>query len=134
VNFVLDTNAVSEAEKPRPNSGFIEWHDRQDAAHLFITSMTIAEVWHGFHRLKRSHPDYESIRRFAEGLAGNYRVLNFDARAATIWGQITAQTDGPLPLRDSIIAAIALSRGFRFVTRDTSPFERMNCNVLNPWK
>jgi toxin FitB len=134
VNFVLDTNAVSEPEKPQPNPGFIEWHDNQDAAHLFITSMTIAEVWHGFHRLKKSHSDYERIRRFAEGLPINFRVLNFDARAAAIWGRITGQTDGPLPLRDSIIAAIALSRGYRVVTRDTSPFERMNCKVLNPWR
>jgi len=40
---------------------------------------------------------------------------------------------GPLPLRDSLIAAIARSRGHRIVTRDTTPFERMGCKVIDPW-
>jgi predicted nucleic acid-binding protein len=38
-----------------------------------------------------------------------------------------------LPLRDSLIAAIARSRGYRIVTRDVVPFERLGCKVVNPW-
>ena len=60
MNFVLDTNAVSETEKP-------------------------------LHR--------------------KFRVLNFDSRAAAFWGEMTARASGPLPLRDSFIAAIVRSRG-----------------------
>lgn len=134
MNFVLDTNAVSETEKPRPNPGFMAWHDFQDPAHLFITTVTLAEVWHGFHCLEPRHPDYERIKRFATDLPRKYRVLNFDTRAAAIWGEMTAQASGPLPLRDSLIAAIVRSRGQRIVTRDTAPFERMGCKVVDPWK
>lgn len=134
MNFVLDTNAVSETEKPRPNPGFIAWHDAQDPAHLFITTVTLAEVWHGFHCLEPNHSDYESIKKFASDLPRKNRVLNFDTRAAAIWGEMTAQANGPLPLRDSFIAAIVRSRGQRIVTRDTAPFERMGCKVVDPWK
>jgi predicted nucleic acid-binding protein len=134
VNFVLDTNAVSETEKPRPNSGLIGWHDLQDPAHLFITSVTVAEVWYGFHSLRPNHPDYDRIKKFATDLPRKYRVLNFDVRAAALWGELTAAAKGPLPLRDSLIAAIARSRGHRIVTRDTAPFERMGCKVIDPWK
>jgi len=45
VNFVLDTNAVSETEKPRPDAGLVAWHDAQDLAHLFITTVTLAAVF-----------------------------------------------------------------------------------------
>ncbi len=134
MNFVLDTNSVSETEKPRPNPGFMTWHDAQDPAHLFITTVTLAEVWHGFHCLAPEHPDYDRIKRFATDLPRKYRVLNLDARAAAIWGKLTAQANGPLPLRDSLIAAIVRSRGYRIVTRDTSPFERMGCKVVDPWR
>ena len=134
MNFVLDTNAVSETRKPRPNSGLLDWLHAQDPAHLFITTVTLAEVWHGFHCLPPNHPDYNSIKRFATDLPRKYRVLNFDTRAAAIWGEMTAQANGPLPLRDSLIAAIVRSRGHRIVTRDTTPFERMGCKVVNPWK
>ncbi len=47
---------------------------------------------------------------------------------------MTAQANGPLPLRDSLIAAIVRSRGHRIVTRDTKPFERLGCKVVDPWK
>ena len=133
MNFVLDTNAVSELERPQPNSGFMDWHDLQDPAHLFITTISLAEVWHGFHCLPPNHADYDSIKRFATDQPRKYRVLNFDARAAAIWGELTAQANGTLPLGDSFIAAITRARGHHIVTRDTVPFERLGCKVVNPW-
>ena len=134
MNFVLDTNAVSEMRKPRPNPGLIAWQDAQDPARLFITTITLAEVWHGFYCLPPGHADYDSIKRFATGLPTKYRVLNFDARAAKLWGEVIAGASGPLPLRDSLIGAIVRSRGYRIVTRDASPFDRMGCKVVNPWQ
>jgi predicted nucleic acid-binding protein len=134
VNFVLDTNAVSETEKPRPNPNFIAWLDAQDPAHLFITTISVGEVWNGFHCLEPNHRDYNRIKIIAMELPRRYRVLNFDLRAAAIWGALTANASGLLPLRDSFIGAIALSRGYQIVTRDIAPFARMGCKVLNPWK
>ena len=72
MNFVLDTNAVSETAKPRPNASLIDWLAAQDAAHLFITTITMAEVWNGFHRLQPEHPDYERIKIFASDLPRKY--------------------------------------------------------------
>lgn len=102
MNFVLDTKAVSETEKPRPNPGYVAWRDSQDRAHLFITTNTLAEVWQGFHSLEPNHPDYVRIKAIATDLPRTYRVLNFDTRAAAIWGKLTAKVN-PLPLRDSFI-------------------------------
>jgi len=133
LNFVLDTNAVSETRKPRPNTGLLGWLYAQDPAQLFVTTITLAEVWNGFYSLPQNHADRESINRFAAELPRKYRVLNFDAQAAAIWGELTAQANGPLPLRDSLIAAIVRSRGHRIVTRDTAPFERLGCKVVAVW-
>ena len=134
MNFILDTNAVSEIEKPRPNPGFIAWYEIQDPARLFVTTVTLAEVWNGFHSLEPNHPDYDRIKRIATDLPRKYRVLNFDTRAAAIWGEMTAAVNGPLPLRDSFIGAIVRSCGHRIVTRDTAPFLRMGCKLVDPWK
>jgi len=133
VNFVLDTNAVSETEKPRPNPGYVAWRDTQDRSHLFVTTITLAEVWQGFHNLEPNHPDYNRVKAIAMELPRTYRVLNFDPRAAAIWGELTAKRNA-LPLRDSFIGAIARSRGYQVVTRDAAPFERMGCKVVNPWR
>ena len=133
MKFVLDTNAVSEMAKPKPNRGLVEWHLAQNAADLFVTTITLAEVWEGFYSLNVSHREYDRIKRFASGLEQQYRVLNFDRRAAAAWGEIVSKANGPLPLRDSFIAAIVRSRSHRIVTRDTGPFQRMGCKVENPW-
>ena len=66
----------------------VELAVRKDSANLFVTTVTLAEVWHGFHSLRPDHPDYDSIKKFATDLPRNYRVLNFDTRAAAIWGEI----------------------------------------------
>ena len=108
------------------------WRDAQERARLFITTITLGEAWLGLHRLPKNHPDYESIKQYIGNLPMTCRVLNFDLRAAAIWGELTAKANGPLPLRDSFIGAIARSRGYRIVTRDVAPFERMGCKVLNP--
>lgn len=131
---MLDTNAVSETRKPRPNHGFVTWLSQQDSANLFTTSVTLAEVWNGFHSLPPGHTDYEGIKVFASELPRRFRILNFDSRSAAIWGEMTARAGGPLPLRDSFIAAIARARGYRIVTRDVLAFERMGCRVVSPWK
>jgi toxin FitB len=133
VRFVLDTNAVSEFAKPRPNEGVSNWRQTQNAADLFVTTVTVGEVWQGFHKLSPNHRDYDRIKRFASELPEIYRILNFDSKASEIWGELIAKATAPFPLRDSFIAAIALSRGYRVVTRDSEVFERMGCKVVNPW-
>jgi predicted nucleic acid-binding protein len=103
--------------------------------HTFsLPPFLLGEVRSGFHRLPPGHADYESIKRFATNLPRTDRVLNFDLRAAAIWGELTATATGPLPLRDSFIGAVARSRGYQIVTRDVGPFERMSCKVLSPWR
>lgn len=64
---------------------------------MFVTTITMGEVWQGFHRLHPSHPDYARIKTFANDLARRYRVLNLDARAAAMWGRMTAEAAQPLP-------------------------------------
>lgn len=134
MNFVLDTNAVSEARKTRPDLEFMAWLVAQEPAHLFITTITLGEAWLGFHRLPPNHSDYQNIKGFVTNLPIIYRVLKYDLRAAEVWGELTAKSAGPLPLRDSFIAAITRSRGYRIVTRDVEPFERMGCKVVCPWR
>jgi hypothetical protein len=134
VNFVLDTNAVSETRKSIPSPGLMAWLEAQEPAHLFITTITMGEAWLGLHRLPTNHPDYEGIKRYITNLPMTYRVLKFDLRAAAMSGELTAKAGAPLPLRDSFIGAIARSRGYQVVTRDVAPFQRMGCKVLNPWQ
>ena len=51
MSFLLDTNAVSEWVKPRPNPGLIEWIESTDEDRVFVSVITFAELRYGVERL-----------------------------------------------------------------------------------
>jgi hypothetical protein len=51
VNFLLDTNAVSEWVKPRPNPGLIGWMESADEDRIFISVVSLAELRYGVERM-----------------------------------------------------------------------------------
>jgi predicted nucleic acid-binding protein len=44
---LLDTNIVSEASKPRPSIAVADWIVNEADSDLFISTLTIAEIWRG---------------------------------------------------------------------------------------
>src|SRR2546427_660677 len=55
MNYLLDTNVVSEWVKPQPDIGVIEWLEQIDEDRAFICAVTIAELRHGIERLARGN-------------------------------------------------------------------------------
>src|SRR3546814_13840787 len=53
VNFLLDTNVVSEWVKPQPNAGVIAWLAEVDEDRVFLSVVTLAEIRHGIERVDR---------------------------------------------------------------------------------
>src|SRR3546814_656328 len=54
VNFLLDTNVVSEWVKPQPNAGVIAWLAEVDEDRVFLSVVTLAEIRHGI-EIGRAH-------------------------------------------------------------------------------
>lgn len=133
MKFLLDTNIVCEPFRKRPDPRCLEWLQSQTPGGLATSTITLAEVWQGVLNLDVSDKRRPIFTRFAENLPQVFRILRFDERAARTWGAITRRGLAPLPVRDSLIAAIALSRKLTVVTRDDGPFQRAGCRTLNPF-
>lgn len=135
--IVVDTNVVSEAIKPEPNAAVHNWFNEQVAQTLYLSSVTLAELFFGVEVL----PDGRrktGLRQAVEGLLAVFdeRVLPFDTDAARHYAELAvkARMEGRgFPTPDGYIAAIAASRGFIVATRDTAPFEAAGLTVINPW-
>jgi toxin FitB len=88
--YLLDTNIISEASKPRPSIAIANWVRSQADDHLFIAALTVAEIWRGVLKVAspRRRRDLEAWFASAEGPPALFsgRVLSFDARAAMEWG------------------------------------------------
>jgi predicted nucleic acid-binding protein len=139
VNFLLDTNVVSEWIKPRPNPGVIAWLAEADEDRVFLSVMTLAELRHGVERL----PAGNRRKRLDEWLGNELplrfekRILSIDGVVADMWGQIVARREAagrPISVADALIAATVETHDLTLVTRNTADFDLAVQTVVNPWK
>ncbi len=136
--ILLDTNVVSEAMKPEPDSAVRRWLDEQAAETLYLSSVTIAELMFGIGALpysKRKDKLADALDGVMELFAD--RVLPFDIDAVRHYANLAVKARAAgrgFPTPDGYIAAIAASRGFVVATRDTSAFDAAGMEVIDPWK
>ena len=136
--FLLDTNVVSELRKVRSgkaDKNLARWADRVDASQLYISVITLQELEIGVMLMeRRDNPQGKVLRMWFEDYvlpAFRGKVLPVDTAVARRGAGL--HVPDPSPVRDSLIAAIALVHGMTVVTRNVSDFERTGVPTLNPW-
>ena len=123
--------------KPEPHPSVRAWLNDQAAETLYLSSVILAELLFGTGSLPAGKRK-ERLAQALDGLMGLFgdRVLPFDTDAARRPAElaVAAKAGGRgFPTPDGYIAAIAVSRGFIVVSRDTAPYEATRITVINPW-
>ena len=142
MTWLLDTNALSELPKPRPNPGVTAWFsDRQDdEPRLFVSCLSLAEIYRGVHKLPASDARRSRLRAWAlTDLPARFagRILAFDEPVARTWGAMTARLPRGVaaPTMDSLIAATAVHHGLTLVTRNVADMRHFaDLSLENPWR
>lgn len=62
------------------------------------------------------------------------RIMPVNHAVADRWGQMSAAVERPLPVIDSLLAAIALQHVLVLVTRNTKSFKELQVSLFNPWE
>jgi predicted nucleic acid-binding protein len=134
VSYLLDTNALSELRKRRPDPRVTGWFDTAPKAELYLSCLTIGEIQRGIERLRRKDEvQAKAIERWLVGLRRFYqdRIVDIDIEIAERWGRLSAAAT--LPVIDGLLAATALTRDWTVVTRNVADFAPSGARVLNPW-
>jgi toxin FitB len=138
VNFLLDTNVVSEWTKPRPDSGVVAWLAEVDEDRVFISVITLVELRYGIETMpvgaRRNRLDTWVSKQLPARFEA--RVLSIDAETADTCGHVLARgrTGGrPVGTMDAFIAATAERHHLTLVTRNVSDFEVLGIRLINPW-
>ena len=137
MNFLLDTNAVSEWVKPRPNPGLVGWMESADEDRIFISVVSLAELHYGVERMAvgRRRSRLEQWLRHELPLRFENRILPVDPNVAEAWGRTMSRSEAagrPIGTMDAFLAATAEIHQLTLVTRNVSDFSLLEA-VLNPW-
>jgi len=92
--IVLDTNVISEINRPKPSSHVLDWFARSDANDLFLSDITIMELAYGAekHRLKTdSNRYYPVLHRLTRDQFQN-RILRWVPNANILAGYARARS------------------------------------------
>ena len=126
MRYLLDTNLLCQETQPRVRNWIVQ-HQLQIA----IASMTVAEIAQGIEALPRSRRRTQ-LEHFLTEMLEDYQVLPFDTDAALAWGKYVVKAKRPLPVRDSVIAAVALANNLEVVTENSKDF--IGVETINPLK
>lgn len=138
MNFLLDTNVVSEWTKPRPDGGVVAWLAEADEDRVFISVVTLAELRYGVERMPAGARRNRLDTWVKEQLPVRFeqRVLPIDSETADAWGRVMARgkTAGrPVGIMDAFIAATAERHRLTLVTRNVADFDALGVGIINPW-
>lgn len=134
IKWLLDTNIISEAIKPIPDSNVIN--------NLTLYSYQIAiaaPVWYELNYGLLRLPDgkrKDMVKKYLENVVSTLTILPYDDVAAKCHAELRsiAQAKGQIiPFVDGQIAAIAISHNLTLVTRNLQDYRMIEDLKISNW-
>ncbi|MFN6519380.1 MAG: type II toxin-antitoxin system VapC family toxin [Nostoc sp. CreGUA01] len=138
MSYLLDTCVISEVIAKQPNQQVLDWLDAQMPETLYLSVITIGEIAKGISKITASKRKESLTNWLNETLPDRFqqRILSVHVSTMVLWGNLVGQLEQngrPLPLMDSLIAAIALDNSLSLVTRNEKDFAGIGVVIVNPW-
>lgn len=137
MNYVVDTNVVSELMRPQPSENVIDWfYDHK--GQVWLTSITVKELYFGMLRL----PEGKRKERLRQAITSivmdcSSKTYSFDAFSAFLCAELHEQalSQGKAPaIEDLMIAAICKRNDCALATRNVKDFDCLAIDVVNPFE
>jgi toxin FitB len=139
MNYLLDTNVISELIAREPNQKVVDWIDSLEPETAYLSGITIGELRKGIEKLVPSRRkdqltvwlENDLLLRFAD------KIVAVTTDVMLVWGDLTGrlERDGkPIAAIDALLAATALQGTYTLVTRNEEDFQHTGVPILNPWK
>ncbi|MDA3937775.1 MAG: type II toxin-antitoxin system VapC family toxin [Spirochaetia bacterium] len=130
MQYLVDTNIISEIMKKAPNKGVVEWFSRQEE--IFFSVITIEEIYYGLSRKNL----IQKLTWFKQFSADKATVLEITDKISFWSGEKRgnlAESGKIVTMADSLIAATAHDYGLILATRNIKDFQHFGIAVVNPF-
>jgi len=136
--IVLDTNIISEIDKPFPAVQVMAWLENTSIGSTFLCGPVLMEQAYGAERhfLRLGSRRYiASLERLRDAFGS--RILVLDTASADMAGRLRALRESrgrPLSIGDAMIAAICLVHDATLATRNVRDFDGLDLKLVNPFE
>jgi toxin FitB len=133
LSYLVDAKVLSEATKPDPDHRVVEWLRRNERS-LVVDPFILGEVRFGILLLPRGTRRSGLEQWFERGVS-RIRCVPFDAAVGLRWARLLAdlrRRGRPMSIKDSLIAATALTHNLVIATLNHSDFKQARVKLANP--
>jgi predicted nucleic acid-binding protein len=134
VKYLVDANVLSEPTKPQPDLPVIEWlraHERD----IVVDPIILGELRFGILLLPKGRKRMKLEQWFDAGVE-RLHCLPWESSTGLEWAALLARlrlAGRAMPVKDSLIAATALTHGLTVATRNRTDFAKAGVRIVDPF-
>lgn len=135
MRFLVDANVLSEVTKTAPDAHVVDWLRRHEHD-VVVDPIILGEVRFGILLLPKGKRRERLDQWFNDGVQ-RLHCLPWEAETGLRWAELLAslrRAGRAMPIKDSLIAATALTHGLTVATGNDRDFNRTGVKVLNPFR
>jgi predicted nucleic acid-binding protein len=134
VKYLVDANVLSEPTKPNPEPRVVEWL-RANERDIAVDPIILGELRFGVLLLPKGKKR-TALERWFEAGAQRLHCLPWEAETGLQWAELIAnlrRSGKAMPIKDSLIAATALTHDLTVATRNSSDFAKAAVRIVDPF-
>lgn len=138
MRILLDTNVISEPQKPQPSAAVERFIRDTPEDGLYLSIITIAELYRGVALMAEGRRRIRLSEWVAAELPERFgdRLLPITTSTAALWGDVMAgshRNGRNISVMDGFLAATAAAHGLAIATRNVRHFTGLGLTVIDPW-
>jgi toxin FitB len=134
VKYLVDANVLSEPTKPNPERRVVEWL-RANEREIAVDPIILGELRFGVLLLPKGKKRAALERWFDAGVR-RLHCLPWETETGLRWAELIAslrRAGKAMPIKDSLIAATALTHDLTVATRNSSDFVKAAVRIVDPF-
>ena len=131
--YLVDANVLSEATKPAPDARVIDWLGRNESE-VAVDPVILGEIRFGILLLAPGRRRSRLEHWFEDGVQ-RLQCIPWEATTGLRWAELLAMLRAQgraMPIKDSLIAATALSHDLEVVTLNRRDFDAAGVQIVDP--
>lgn len=133
MNFLLDTNVISELRKTKPHGAVLAWVRSLRDEDIKIPAVAIGELQDGAELARWQDPAKAlELEQWIDRIMATYVVLPMDGQMFRDWARLMNRRSDDLST-DAMIAATSRILGLTVATRNVKDFALFYVEIFNPF-